>query len=88
MVQKWHIQLYGVSSGTAKPCRSIHQNCKVRLNHVLRKKRFFAFGSAVLFFVGWYFLPAKLAKNTSQQEQCILSAQVLFSIIQLVSCLR
>ena len=32
---KWHIQLYGVSSGTAKPCRSIHQNCKVRLNHVI-----------------------------------------------------
>ena len=38
MVQKWHIQLYGVSSGTSSPCRSIHQHCKVRLNHVLRRR--------------------------------------------------
>ena len=49
MVQKWHLQRYGVSSGAASPRRSIHQNCKVRLNHVLRKKRFLAFGRAVLF---------------------------------------
>ena len=40
MVQTWHLQRYGVSSGAASPRRSIHQHCNVRLNHVLGSNYF------------------------------------------------
>ena len=39
MYRHWHLQLYGVASGAEKPRRSLHQNCKVHVSHVLIWKR-------------------------------------------------
>ena len=68
MVQKWHLQRYGVSSGAASPRRSIHPNCNVHVSHALRKKRFLAFGSAVLFSLVGVFCQLRWHKTPTNEN--------------------
>ena len=64
MIQTWHLQRYGVSSGAASPRRSIPQNCNVHLSHVLRKLRSYFLFSRIF--------ASEAGKNTREKETSAL----------------